>query len=89
MMFHLVRLTNELLMANLALEWLDSGMFPEMDFEIVSSKVGFVAVFVMTFVSVLSSVNEKVRFHQFSVLEHFVAPDEYAFDFFRIRLYMA
>ena len=74
MVFHLVRLRNELLLANFALEWLDSSVFTKMDLQIISGEVGFITTFIVTLISMFSGVNAKVRLHQFSILEHFLAP---------------
>jgi hypothetical protein len=43
----------------------------------------------MTFISVLSGVNAKVRLHEFSVLEHFLTPNEDALDLLRVSLDVA
>ena len=89
MVFHLVRLRDELLLTDLALEWLDSSVLTEVDLQIVSSEVSFIASLIMTFISVLSGVNAKVRLHEFSVLEHFLAPNEDALDLLRVSLDVA
>ena len=60
MVFHLVRLRNELLLTDFAQEWLDSGVLTKMYFEIVSGKVSFITSLIMTFVSMFSGVNAKV-----------------------------
>ena len=73
MVLHLVRLRDELLLTDLTLEWLDSSVLSKMNLKIVSGKVSFVATRIMTFISMLSGVNAKVRFHKLSVLEHFLA----------------
>ena len=73
MVLHLVRLRDELLLTDFTLEWLDSGVLSKMDLKIVTGKVGLVTSRIMTFISMLSGVNTKVRFHKLSVLEHFLA----------------
>ena len=80
MVFHLIRLGDELLLADFALEGLDSGVLTEMDLQVVSGEVSFVTSLIVTFVSVLSSVNAKVRLHEFSILKRFIAPNEEALN---------
>ena len=80
MVFHLVRLRDELLLADFALEGLDSGVLTEMDLQVVSGEVSFVTSLIVTFVSVLSGVNAKVRLHKFSVLKRFLTPNEEALN---------
>jgi hypothetical protein len=87
--FHLVRLRDELLLTDLALEGLDSSVLTEVDLQIVSSEISFITSLIMTFISVLSGVNAKVRLHEFSVLEHFLTPNEDALDLLRVSLDVA
>jgi len=87
--FHLIGLGNELLLTDFALEWLDSSVLTEMDLQIVSGKVSLIASLIMTFISMFSGVNAKVRFHQFSVFEHFLAPNEDALNLLWVSLDVA
>ena len=89
MVLHLVGLRNKLLVADLALEWLDTSMLSKMNLQIVPSKVRFGASFIMTFIPMLSCVNGEMALHQFTVLEPLLAVREDTFDLLWISLDVA
>lgn len=86
---HLVRFWDEGLVADLALERLDSGVFSQVDFKVVSCEVGFVASLIRAFVPMLSRMDCKVWLHKFAVLENFGASRKDTFNLFWLWNLMA